>query len=281
METTEKNKISEALEKYCARYESQNQAARSLSGVSAATITQIMQGNYETVSDKMWRNIASQVMPGNSGWVAVETASYKMLVKLLKDAQEYSNVFAVCGEAGTGKTFTLRHYAESRKRVYMLQCNEFWNRKMFMQELLRSLGRDSGGYTAGEMVSEAVRILKTQEHPLILLDEADKLNDHVMYFFITLYNQLEEHCGIVLCATDYLKKRIERGLKLNRKGYKEIFSRIGRKFIELEGVTSADIASVCLSNGMTDRQQIKIIIRESEWDLRRVKRKIHALKQSV
>lgn len=280
METTEKNKIREALERYCARYESQNQAARSLNGVSAATITQIMQGNYDTISDKMWRNIASQIGTGNAEWVTVETEPYQILTQLLRDAQEYSNVFAVCGEAGTGKTFTLRRYAEEHKRAYLLQCNEFWNRKMFMQELLKSLGRDSSGYTAGEMIGEAVRILKTQECPLILLDEADKLNDQVMYFFITLYNQLEEHCGIVLCATDYLKKRIERGLKLNKKGYKEIYSRIGRKFIELDGVTSSDIASICLNNGVKDRQQIKAVIKESEWDLRRVKRKIHALKQS-
>lgn len=280
METTEKNKIRAALERYCARYESQNQAARSLNGVSAATITQIMQENYDTVSDKMWRNIASQVGTDNAEWVSVETETYKMLTQLLEDAQVYSNTFAVCGEAGSGKSFTLRRYAESRKRVCLLQCNEFWNRKMFMQELLKSLGRDSGGYTAGEMVGEAVRILNMQDCPLLLLDEADKLNDQVMYFFITLYNQLEGHCGIVLCATDYLKKRIERGLRLNKKGYKEIFSRIGRKFIELEGVTSTDIASICMENGIHDRQLIKTVIKESEWDLRRVKRKIHALRRS-
>lgn len=281
METTEKNKIREALKQYCARYESQNQAARSLNGVSAATITQIMQGKYDTISDKMLRNIASQIRSVSSGWVTVETEAYKMLTQLLNDAHEYSNVFAVCGESGTGKTFTLQHYTEMHKRAYLLQCNEFWNRRMFMQELLKAMGRDSGGYTAGEMIGEAIRHLKTQEYPLLLLDEADKLNDQVMYFFITLYNQLEGHCGIVLCATDYLKKRIERGMKLNKKGYKEIYSRVGRKFIELPGVTSADIVSICLNNGIKDRQLIKDVIKDSEWDLRRVKRKIHALKHSA
>jgi hypothetical protein len=116
------------------------------------------------------------------------------------------------------------------------------------------------------------------ESPLLILDEADKLSDQVLYFFITLYNQLEDHCGIVLIATDHLQKRINRGLKLNRKGYKEIYSRIGRKFVELHGVGSTDVAQICMANGINDTKQIKEIYNDCEGDLRRVKRKIHAFK---
>lgn len=280
METTEKNKIRAALEEYCARYESQNQAARSLNGVSAATITQIMQENYDTVSDKMWRNIASQVGTGNAGWVFVQTEPYRMLTRLLEDAQEYANVFAACSEAGNGKSYTMSSYAREHRRVYLLRCSKLWDQNTFAQELFRSMGRDSYGNSVRKMIGEAVRFIKTQEHPLILLDEADKLQDKVMQIFITLYNELEEHCGIVLCATDHLQQRIERGLERNKEGYKEIYSRIGRKFIELPDVTSTDIASICMNNGIHDRQLIKTVIKESEWDLRRVKRKIHALKRS-
>lgn len=279
MENQEKKQIAEALEGYCSRYESQNKAANSLKGVSSATITLVLQGNWELIADRMWRNIASQIGCTNQDWVAVETEDYKTLTGFLEDAREYSNVFAICGEAGSGKTFTIRQFSADNKRVYMLQCNEYWNRKMFMQELLTAMGRDYSGYTVGEMMSEVVRGLKKEDHPLIIMDEADKLTDQVMYFFITLYNQLEGHCGIVMCATDHLQKRVKRGLKLNKKGYKEIYSRIGRKFVELDGVSSTDIAAICMNNGITDRASIKEVIEDSEWDLRRVKRKIHALKQ--
>ena len=279
MENQEKKQISEALESYCARFESQNKAANSLKGVSAATIPQVLQGNWELIADRMWRNIASQIGYSKQEWAAVETENYKLLTRLLEDAQEFSNVFAICGDAGSGKTFTVRRFAGENRRVYMLQCNEYWNRKMFMQELLTAMGRDCSGYTVGEMMSEVVRGLKREDHPLIVMDEADKLTDQVMYFFITLYNQLEDHCGIVMCATDHLQKRIRRGLKLNKKGYKEIYSRIGRKFVELDGVSSGDIAAICINNGITDRAAIREVIQDSEWDLRRVKRKIHALKQ--
>lgn len=146
-----------------------------------------------------------------------------------------------------------------------------------MQELLSAMGRDYSGYTVGEMMGEIVGKLKVLDKPIIVMDEADKLSDNVLYFFISLYNKLEGHCGIMLCATDHLEKRIKRGLKLNKKGYKEIYSRIGRRFIQLQGVGARDIAQVCIANGITDNKQIKEVVEDSEYDLRRVRRKVHAI----
>jgi hypothetical protein len=115
------------------------------------------------------------------------------------------------------------------------------------------------------------------QDPIIIMDEADKLSDQVMYFFITLYNQLEDHCAIVMVATDYLEKKIRKGLRLNKKGYKEIFSRIGRKFIMLKGVCINDITEVCMANGVTVKSDIKSVIEDCDNDLRRVKRRCHAI----
>ena len=192
-----KQQVTEKLKEYCDRYESQNKAAKSLNGVSSATISQALNNNWELISDEMWRNIGSQIGYSENEWVAVEIRDFKRLNGLLADSQNFGNVFAVTGEAGSGKSFALRQFASENKRVYLLQCYEYWNRKMFLQELLSSLGRDSSGYTVGEMMTEAVRILKTQHCPLIIMDEADKLSDQVLYFFITLYNQLEDRAGIV------------------------------------------------------------------------------------
>ncbi|WP_218916678.1 AAA family ATPase [Alkaliflexus imshenetskii] len=278
MNEKEKQAIATKLACYVERFESQNKASKSLKNVSSATISQVLNYKWDLIADEMWRNIASQIGYSASEWVSVETGDFRLLNTILERARNSSTVFAVVGDAGTGKTFALRNYAETHKRAYLLQCNEFWNRKTFMQELLSAMGRDYSGYTVNEMMGEVVRALKTQQHPLIIMDEADKLSDQVLYFFITLYNQLEDHCAIVLCATDHLAKRIKRGLKLNKKGYKEIYSRIGRKFIELEGLNTSDITSVCVANGITDKVRIREVIEDSEYDLRRVKRKIQGLK---
>ena len=157
----------------------------------------------------------------------------------------------------------------------------FFHGKQFLTELLQAMGVEATGSTVAEMMSEAILTLKRKATPIIILDEADKLSDQVLYFFISLYNKLEDHCGIIICATDYLKKRITRGVKANRKGYKEIYSRVGRKFIPMPVVNGEDIAAVCVANGITDRATIEEIIDDSECDLRRVKRRVHAEKKQL
>ena len=277
MELIKKQQIQLALRTYCERYESQNKAANTMKGVSSATVSQILNENWDLITDAMWRNVATQIGYKENRWEAVETNNYKQMMLLLSDVKENSLVMAITGEAGSGKTFAATQYTAKNKGSYMLCCNEYWNRKVFLTELLTSLGRDYTGYTVSEMMIEAVRALKTQDAPLLILDEADKLSDQVFYFFITLYNQLEDECGIVLLATDHLEKRIKRGIKLNKKGYNEIWSRLGRKCVQLKGVNAADIAAICEANGIVESREVDIVVADSESDLRRVKRKVHAL----
>lgn len=201
MTQKEKQSIAQQLGEYCAQKGSQNKAARSLRGVSPGTISQMLSGNWELISDEMWRNVASQTGHEASGWSVVETRAWRRMTSVLEDARSGSMVFAVIGDAGTGKTEAVRGYTSSHTGVYHLCCSEFWNRRHFMAELLRSLGAESGG-TVTEMMADAVQILKRKERPLLILDEADKLSDQVLYFFISLYNALEDRCGIVLTATD-------------------------------------------------------------------------------
>lgn len=276
----QKHSISNKLQEYCEKKGSQNKAANSLKGVSNASISQILNGNWDLISDEMWQSIAAQIGWSQNTWVTVKTRDFKYITNFLKDAQAHANVFALIGEAGSGKTHASKKYVDDNKNAFMLCCNEYWNRKFFLFELLSAMGRDGGGMTVAEMMQEAVMTLKKIKNPLIIMDEADKLKDEVLYFFITLYNQLEDHCGIVMVATDHLEKRINRGVKLNKKGYKEIFSRIGRKPIRLHGVGSTDVVQICTENGITDKADMKNIVEGCENDLRRVKRSIHATRMT-
>lgn len=279
MTTENKHQITEQLRAYCEQKGSQNKAANTLKGVSSGTISQILNGKTEFVADEMWRNIEKQLNVGSNDWQIVETSDFKRLKMLFKDSQEYANVFGIVGDAGSGKSKAIEVYATENENVYALSCSEFWNKKYFLQELLRKMGRDYSGLTIAEMMYEAINQILKKENPLIILDEADKLTDQVLYFFITLYNKLEDNAGIILIATDHLRKRIDRGLNINKKGYKEIYSRIGRKFIELKGVKYTDIVQICQANGITDHKEMKAIWEDCESDLRRVKRKIHAIKK--
>lgn len=280
MKRTEKQAIADRVKEYVGNKESQRQAAATLRGVSSATLSQIINGKWELISDEMWRTVATQVGYDTNRWVLVQTEGYDRMYKIMEDSQLNHLCMAVVGDAGCGKSQAIKSYADRNRNVLVLSCSEYWNRKYFLTELLKTMGVESAGYTVVDMMSDAVYHLKRRDGVLLVLDEADKLSDQVLHFFITLYNQLEEHVGILLCATQFLQKRIERGVRNDRKGYKEIYSRVGRKFIPMPVVCAGDIESVCVANGVTDRDDIEDIIEGCDFDLRRVKRLVHAVKQA-
>lgn len=280
MKEQEKKQITGELATYCDRFGSQNKAANSLKGVSTAIISQMLNNNWDTISDDMFRSVAAQIGFRQNSWVTVETRGYKRMYSLLEDSQQNSEVFAITGDAGCGKSEAITSYTRTHKNVFMVSCSEYWNRKYFLVELLKAMGRESAGFTVAEMMDDVIFFLKRAASPLLIMDEFDKLTDQVLNFFITIYNAVNDHCGIVISSTNYLERRITRGLRSNRKGYSEIFSRFGRKFIPMPSVGDSDIAAVCMANGVGDVAVIEGIINDSDGDLRRVKRLIHASKKS-
>lgn len=277
-----KEEIVAQLRSYVERKGSQKKAANSLDGVSSATINKMLNGtDWESISEEMWRSVAQQTRTKSEGWQLADTSVHREMTMLLTRAQQDALVAGVVGAAGSGKTETCREYADEHRNVYHITCGEHWNRRTFVSKVLKAMGSNVAGYTINDMMEEVVDALSRADTPLLILDEADKLSDQVLYFFITLYNQLEGRCGIVLCGTQYLKARIIRGVRLGKKGFEEILSRLGRRFFELAEIGEEDVALVCVANGIESDAKIRKITKESESDLRRVKRSVWAAKNAA
>ena len=271
----------EVLENFIVQKGSQNQVAAGMPGVSAATLSQMRNHKWELIADEMWRKVAKYVGVTASGWNYAETRNSKDLMLFFSDSQQFALVMAVTGKAGAGKSETAKKYEAENKNAFLLSCNEYWDKRWFLRELLAKMGRDHAGLTLPEMMHKAVLLLKSLDSPIIILDEADKLADNVLLFFITLYNELENHCGIVLMATHFLEKRIKRGVAMEKKGYREIYSRVGLRFIELEATSYSDVEKICNANGIEDPATIRAISKDCDGDVRRVRRLIFSNKRAA
>lgn len=115
MNKIEKEKIREALATYCEHKGSQNKAANSLKGVSSAVISKVLNNEWDLIADEMWRKIATQICYSSEEWVVVETRDFQLMTMFLQDAQRYSNVVAVVGDAGSGKSLAIREYSNANK----------------------------------------------------------------------------------------------------------------------------------------------------------------------
>jgi hypothetical protein len=273
--------IVENLDRYITQKGSQNKVSAEMKSVSAATLSQMRNHNWENIAPEMWRKVGAFLGVGTNEWKFAETNNSKLLLSLFSESQNFALVLAITGNAGSGKTETAKKYESENQNVFRLSCNEYWDKKWFLRELLAKMGKETDGMTMPEMMQKAVLTLKSASNPIIILDEADKLADSVLLFFITIYNELEGHCGIIIMATQYLEKRIRRGIAMQKKGYREIYSRVGLRFIELSPTTYADVKAVCQVNGMTDEQTIRGISKDCDSDIRRVKRLVFANKRAT
>jgi len=275
MTLKQKEAIRAAVHTYVARHSSQRAAAATLKDVSEATIVQVLKGNWAQISAAMWRSIGKQVgwQPhGSTAAELVTTRPYKAIWQHLATAQEHGESLCLTGPAGLGKTATAQHYARSQANTYYLECAAYWNRKYFLLELLRTMGRDGSGMNVYELMDDVLRYLRQQDRPLIILDEVDKLRDEVFQFFITLYNKLHGICGIVWLSTDAVVKKLRHGLDYKRAGYNEIWSRIGRNALELPRLTRKDLQAVVSAAGISDEEEVARILNTCEGDLRRIDR---------
>lgn len=279
----QKDEIRGLLQEYVGRYPSQNKAANSLVGISAGTVSTILNGHYESISDEMFLKLRAQIAAQRyEGWQLCPTTAYKELSALLSDAQAFQNVAWAVAPAGSGKTTTARDYASQHENAFLIACSEDMHRIDFIREMSRALGVGSSDRSMHEQLERITRHMLTIENPLLIFDEADKLPDAVFYYFITIYNRLENYCGMVFISTGYIRRRMEIGLAYNKKGYDEIHSRICRRFIELTPASAYEVAAVARANGLTDERTVKEVVKDAAtcaFDLRRVRREVHKRKR--
>lgn len=236
-------------------------------GVSDATITLILQDKYGAEGDTMLAKIAQALgYEGESVWHIVPTINSNSIMKLATDARAKSMFIAISEKAGSGKTASLkRYYTESKGGVYYVQCRE-WGKREMLRQFCKNLGVSvPSGYISNDELSELVFEYfgkRVRQKPQLIIDEADKLKPAALRFLIPLFNEHEDKLSVIIAGTENLKKEVERGVQYAKKGYDEISSRFGRKFIALTGATFADVKAICTANGVTDAATQKEIFEE-------------------
>ena len=277
MEDTKKQEVRNRLAKYCQRYPSNNMASASLKNISSATISNILNGKWNSISDAMWRSLESQLIK-NEGWQIFSTGAYQDMSLYLGYAQQHSSVMWVAAPAGIGKSTAAASYAALHRNVFRLTCATDMTRSDFVHELAGQIGVRTNGLSLRQAFNEILRHVVTMDRPLLIFDEADKLADGVMYYFISIYNALEDRCGIVFLSTAAIKKRITNGVLRDKKGYDEIESRICRRYVDLTPVSAAEVEQICLANNLQAPaaiSRVKADVRAYGNDLRRVKQSVN------
>lgn len=275
----QKQQIKAALKSYCEKMGSQNAAERSLDGVNSATISQVLNDNWDLISDDMWRNIAAGIKMKTGSWVVVETSVFTAINGFFGDSKRNPNgIRAIVANASMGKSVAVEHFTTYNPSSYYIRCHRHISIRMMLRDMLKAMGKDSSGTTA-EMLDNLVKYLERDNEPLFIIDEVDKLKDDVLGMFVDLENKLHKKCGLVFLSTPYLKKRIESGVARNKMGFGELYSRLKKNFWDVNPNKKefvSDVISICKSNGVLDDEAIIEITNRSDNDFRVVSDLIYA-----
>lgn len=259
---------------------SANKAAAKLKGISAGYVSLIKNGltnpeKWSPISEDTWRTLQSQVSQPKAGeWRVVKDSNYMKMEHTVSDAGKYAMTFGIIGAAGWGKTSTSSHLNDS---VYHVKCDEFFSKRDMLMEILMAMGVVQSGYYTKALVDAIVSAVRKRPNSVIIFDEIDKVSDSVLCLFISLFNLLYKDCGLILTGTDVLEARIKKGCERGKKGYAEIYSRLGRKFIHLQKPTKADLKEIVIANGVYDELEVAAIVNEVHSDHHGDKRRLERL----
>ncbi|MFT3750931.1 MAG: AAA family ATPase [Agriterribacter sp.] len=276
----QKKDITAKLRKFVGNYPSQKQACQSLDDISEATIIQMLNNKWGSISERKWITVAKQigVMGAKGTKVYVETRVSREVYGLLNTSRRHGAMICVTGRAGLGKSMAAQAYANaSLTDTFYVQCRTDWGIKDMFKALLKAMRKDDVYGNLTHMIDEVVKEVKRIKAPLIILDEIDKLLDKpgastVLRHLVTLYNELNGYCGISLTCTNTIENFIKRGVERQKIGFEEIYSRIGSGYLRLNKATDHDIKMLCAAYGITEEKEVYTIINEIKGlkgDLRR------------
>lgn len=248
-----RNKLMQHAQDWITRLGSQTKVAERI-GISVSALSLWMNGKYGADTAKLDSKIAVALEYKEDGWQVVTTIkNYQKIRFVCESCKEDSMWMAISNKAGSGKTQTLEHIFNNdvTGSIIFLQAEE-WNARQFLLELAdKTCGVPKKSYTdiptLTKLICEYLNRL-SEDKPLLIIDEADKLRPAALRKLIPIYNKTEHRLGCVLSGTENLHKEIARGVRNNTKGYDEIDSRLGRSFIELPGATEQEVKDICMAN---------------------------------
>lgn len=234
--------------------------------VSPASISLIVNENWNGVKDPIWRKVGAALGWRNDNWQVVETNDVRLLFQTFDDAKQWRWWTAVSAPAGSQKTTAAKAYANQNagNHVYYLEC-ERWYRGSFVPKLAQSLGiaqsyRDSNDKLLAQIIEYFQKI--ADKRPILILDQFDKLHHNAIGDLLPLFNGCEGKMALVVMGVGHLRKIFKQNVQRQNIFWDELESRFARTYITTYGVTQKEVGQIARANGLNDTNAIKKVWNE-------------------
>ena len=222
------------------------------SGIGYGTLSNIKSKKWNLISEAMLRRLTAFLKLDS--WKMLSTTNFEIIQEMLEEAQEFSRCFGIVGHTGFGKTAALTYFSARNNNVSYMLADMLMTRNAFFDAMQKSLGIASGS-TSTDKLDAIIEKLNSMEKPLLIIDDAGKLNDNNLRLIQLIYDRTERRCGIILAGTMFLKDRLENGAKRGYMGYEELYRRVAY-WQTLYAPTKDEKAEFLSKHGLTDMKEV-------------------------
>ncbi len=250
MTNLQKEAVKTAIVAYCKIKAISATTLATKAGVSAATISNMKNGAWVSIDDRMWRKVWNIVNPEVLAGI-YQTTDCKSIFTACEDAISNRRMVGITGDTGMGKSTGCKAFA-MRPNVFYVYIDKTVTPRVFLEGLLVDVGAPFTG-SLNAMMSKLAAELNTLAHPLLLVDECGKLTDQMILCLHSLRDMTMGNCGMVLAGMPDFRNRLIRNVNKGTTGYAEFYRRINM-WHELKGLTKDEITHVLEKHGITDKE---------------------------
>jgi DNA transposition AAA+ family ATPase len=185
----------------------------------------------------------------------VETPTARRIIEVLDYARYAPCIAVIYGGAGVGKTTTLNHYADTRRRTWTVTAAQaLRTTSAILMELVEEHTERRGfPYRVDSLFKEALTMMRRGEfesiNSLLLVDEAQHLDTPTFDAIRALHDMAG--IGIVYVGNEEVYSRIY-GKKKSR--LPQIYSRVGKR-LHIEHSAPEDADAILEAHGITGREE--------------------------
>lgn len=255
----EKSEIKKAVNDYCKEKGISKIDLSIKSGIPDSALCDLEKDRW--ISDPMLLGIWNFVTFNKVDKI-YKTSDFVSTFKLCDKARKYRFMVGLTADTGMGKTTALTHYAR-QKNVFYVCYDKTMNPRQFFVALLRELAYPFDG-NMNEMVNRAADELNKLDNPLLIIDEAGKLNQTMILYLHVLRDKTRMNCGIVLAGMPYFKVNMQHYADKEKEGYAEFMRRINI-WQSFGGLSGKEVEEICELNGIKAPEKVRDLKRKKRF----------------
>ncbi len=265
-----KKRVAEALITLRANYDVSDSTFARQWGINGSVYSRIKKGETEgLLKEAQWLNLGRElnVSPDERKWNTARTDVFTIIEQDILFCQQYSKARICVDDCGIGKTYTARYLSRKLKNCFYIDASQYKTKQLFVRQLAKIIGLEHTGRYS-DVYNTIIYYLRMIPKPIVVVDEAGKLDTAAFQELQSLWNGTEGGTGWYMIGANGFRRKIMKGLERDKEGYAEIFSRYSESFTTTVPAGKDDrlqfykkLISDVLSVNMTDRSKMQEIVK--------------------